>query len=158
MSEPDEDRAQRPLQVVEAVFRRMVARYGSDWMHKWAAVDIEDVKRDWAMVIGHFSRDSIAYGLRFLPEKPPTSTQFAAVCQRAPLPEVKRLARPKADPEKVADVVIAVKAALGGAGADPLAGARHLRQREEAGERLTMAQRAFWRAALKREINMEFSE
>lgn len=56
--------------------------------------------------------------------------------------------------DTVADMVARTKARIP-ADSDPLAGARRLRAREEAGERLTLAQKELWRTALRREIDAQ---
>lgn len=150
-----EEPRQRALALVDLVFGRMLARYGDEWVRKWTGVEVEDLKTDWARTIGHYSRDAIAYGLRFLPERAPNAHQFAAVCMRAPPPPSPRLTAPKADPIRVAEAVTAARGALSQIDSDPLSGARQLRAREQRGERLTMAQREFWRMALAREIATE---
>lgn len=152
LQERPEDPRARALVVVDAVFARMIARYGDEWVRKWAGVEASDLKADWARTIGHFGREALAYGLRYLPERPPNAAQFAAICVRAPEPKPARLAAPKADPERVADAMVAAKRVMSGVDGDPLAGARSLRQRELRGERLTMTQRSFWRTALAREL------
>jgi hypothetical protein len=63
-------------------------------LHKYEGVDLEDVKRDWAEVLGGFADhpEAIEYALKNLPDhKAPNAMEFAAVCRRAPAKEVPML-------------------------------------------------------------------
>jgi hypothetical protein len=158
---------------VDAIFARMTVRYGSAWFAKWDGVPIESVKADWARELEGVSRYAIVYALGFLPSDfPPTVSAFLAICRRAPdraeaAPEI---AGPKADPQRVAEILGRVPRV---AGQDPKAWARRLREREEEhggvlenGKRMTLAQRDMWRAALhwvraesdEREIHSQLAE
>lgn len=132
--------------LVELVLARMEVRYGVLWARMWENVPPEAVKADWAAELAGMSKHAVHYGLRFLPlDRPPTSAAFKAICNRAPAPDFKRLSAPRQQPPSA---VVDWKPRFG---ADPLAGARRLRDRELSGERLTFAQREFWRIALARE-------
>lgn len=76
-----------PLRWTEEILRRLSVRYGRDFLHKYEGVDLEDVKRDWAEVLGGFADhpEAIEYGLKNLPDhKAPNAAEFAALCRRAP--------------------------------------------------------------------------
>lgn len=131
------------VELVEQVLARMEVRYGVLWARMWEGVPPEAVKADWVEQLHGLPPYAVHYGLRFLPlDRPPTVAAFKAICSRAPPPNNARLPAPGSS------VPSAVKNWKPSFGADPLAGARHLRQREEQGERLTPAQKEFWRTAL----------
>lgn len=95
-----------PESWVERIFARLSVRYGTDWTSKWTGVDPAAIKADWANELGGFSADALSYALGFLPiDRPPTASQFRAICNRAPAapfvePKI-ALDAPKADPERL---------------------------------------------------------
>lgn len=140
-------------ELVERLFARLAVRYGSAWLAKWQGIDIAAVKADWSEVLGGFERnpEAIRHALAHLPEdRPPTATQFRALCIGRPEPALPALSAPAASPAVVAMVMDAVKPK---SGVDPKEWAHRLRKREQQYERLTPAQRAMWRKALKTESN-----
>lgn len=135
-------------QTVDAIFRRLLARYGSAWNAKWAGVPEEDVKTDWANVLGRFSREAVLYALEYLPEFPPTAGQFREICIRAPQrePEQQLLDAPKPDPARLAAELERLHQMLKDRA--PKQWAYDLQEKERSGERLTEVQRQAWREAL----------
>jgi hypothetical protein len=104
---------------IESIFDCMLARYGSAWRAKWQGVSPEAVKADWANVLSGYGNSAIGYGLSYLPDDfPPTASQFAAICRRAPAkPESKpkQLAMPEVTEEqrqRVRDLLAATRAKL----------------------------------------------
>lgn len=137
-------------ELVELVLARLEVRYGVLWARMWEHVPPEAVKADWMQEIGSMPAYAVHYALRYLPaDRPPNATAFKAICVRAPAPNTPRLSAPRSQrPGAVADWKPCF-------GADPLAGARSLREREQRGERLTQFQKGFWRTALARELAAE---
>lgn len=91
-------------ETVEAIFRRLSTRYGSAWAAKWAGLPVEDVKADWARVLGGQTKESVLYALDYLPDFVPTAHQFREICNRAPRTEQARLPAPKPTEESKAKV------------------------------------------------------
>ncbi len=133
--------------LIDRLFAALATRYGAAWARMWEGLEAEDVKADWSRVLGGCDGETLRYALEHLPDKPPIATEFRAICRRAPTREAPRLPGPPANPQRVASLVARV--AGGPAGRDPKAWARDLKAREEAGERLTQAQREMWREATR---------
>ena len=133
--------------LVEDIFARMLARYGSSWRAKWQGVDPEAVKADWAQMLSGASFDSISYGLSYLPvDFPPTAGQFAELCRQR---RVKPLALPSPEGVPMPPDVAAELAKIGKEGkGSPKAWAYGLRDHEAAGEIISSNQRTMYRAAL----------
>lgn len=147
-----------PSSWVDSLFARLAVRYGAEWLAKWKGIDMAAVKTDWATELGGYAANpkAIAHALEHLPDRPPTVSQFLALCRgmHDPGEQPKQLTTPKAKEESVQrakelGVSIASKAGL--------QWARDLRQRERACARLTAAQRAMWREGLKFEMEAEAS-
>ena len=130
---------------VDRLFARLQVRYGSAWTAKWAGIEPDAVKADWQDVLGSvFARNpqAIVYGLDHLPEFPPNSGAFLAICMgyRSPM---EQLPGPKSKPDPA--MVSAVSAVLQKPdGYDPAREcADNLRARKErSGGKLEPAQRA----------------
>ena len=72
---------------IERLFARLQIRYGNRWTRMWEGIDPEAIKADWEeslRPLAFRNPEAITYGLENLPENPPTSDQFKAVCLRAP--------------------------------------------------------------------------
>ena len=136
---------------VDAIFTRLSVRYGSEWVRKWDGVDIAAVKADWASELAGLASnpDAIKHALAHLPaDRPPTVTQFRALCIGTPEIAVVQLKGPASSSQVVnAAVSNALSAQTGHNGGKDWA--RRLRKREQLGERLSPVQRAFWREALR---------
>jgi hypothetical protein len=141
-----------PSQLVDVIFGRMLARYGSAWLAKWAHVPLEAVRADWAEQLDNYGLVSINHGLMHLPEDfPPTAAQFRRICNGRPDPQPLAIERPKANPQRVADLIATARAALiERTKKRPFKWAFELQEREKAGERLSPAQMSDWRAALEK--------
>lgn len=135
--------------LIDLIFTKCSLVYGRDFLSRWEGLDISEVKADWHREIGHMSPHAILYGLERLPaDKPPTVLQFRSLCHGRPETAPKQIAGPASS----SDVVnAAIAKALAGKKGDegPRGWANRLRIREQQAERLTMAQRDMWRAALK---------
>lgn len=136
-----------PLPWVEALFARMLVRYGSLWLMQWEGVPAEALAADWAAELAGLSDVALRYGVANLPlDKPPTLGQFKALCLRAPEAQQPLIDAPPANPERVARLLARARAALHER--SHLQWAYDLQARESRGEDLTARQRADWRAAL----------
>jgi hypothetical protein len=146
-----------PPRSVDALFARLLVRYGAQWLRMWEHVEPEDVKADWEQVLKGMPGYKLLHGLEHLrPERPPTATQFRALCLGLPTRrELYRLPRPSANPVRVAEMCARAKARVAEGASDPLRTARQLRDRERNGERLSFAQREHWRARLRHETTTE---
>lgn len=138
-------------ETVDAIFARMLARYGSAWIAKWQGVPMDAVKADWASVLDGASKEQILYALQYMPlEFPPTSAQFRSLCCRAPAPTQPIALPAPRDPERTADLAVAARQAsqLGKQGADPKEWAIRMQTRDMGGEKITVTMRAMYREAL----------
>lgn len=137
-------------ETVDAVFTRMVARYGNTWLAKWDGVPLVDLKADWGRVLANASRPALLYGLDNLPEFPPTAHQFREVCTRAPAPDTPRLPQPKPDRARVAaELAKLAEARPDGSPRLPTDWIAALEARRNAGEPMTIYQADCLRIARK---------
>lgn len=140
---------------VDAVFARMLVRYGSAWLRMWDGVDIDAVKADWAQELAGLEGkpSSIKHALENLPaDRPPSVTQFKALCANSP-DIFKALPEPKADPQRVNEALGRMRQMK--VGVRPNQWAYDLQARELAGEILNSTQRAAWRESLGRTAQPE---
>lgn len=94
-----------PLPWVDRIFDKLTLVYGQAFLRRWADIDLNAVKSDWAHELAGFEHHpkAIAWALQNLPtDKPPTVLDFKFLARRAPPDELPRLEAPKADPERVA--------------------------------------------------------
>ena len=89
----------------------------------------------------------VSWALDNLPERCPNAIQFRHLCAAAPDTEAPMLPSPSADPERVAQAIDMISKAPQ-AFTDPKAWAKRLQARELGGEKLGMAQKTMYRAAL----------
>jgi hypothetical protein len=137
-----------PQDWVDRLFARISVRYGAAWTRMWEGIDMQAVKSDWAYELGGMQDhpDAVRFGLQHMnPDKPPTASQFRALCNRMPDKAHHALPPPKADPTVIAKVreILASTATR-----SPTAWAAALRDRERSGEVLTKPQRDAWRAVI----------
>lgn len=138
----------QPLPLVQAIFAKMVIRYGTLWTGRFAGADEMLVLRDWGMGLARFRKEAIVWALEYLPEdSPPLLGQFKSLVAMAPKPQQQAIEAPKPDPHRVAAELGRMRTIQ--TGRDRLQWAYDLQERERNGERLTMGQRAAWRAALE---------
>lgn len=141
------------LQAIDRLFDRLASTYGGEWVRKWDGVEAVAVKSMWAHELAGFAKNlkAIAWALENLPERCPNLIEFRNLCRSAPVPEVRMLPEPKADPARVA----AEFAKLGNiiASDKPAHGmkdwAYRLKARDERGEKLSGYQRRCYQAALR---------
>ena len=134
--------------IMDRLFSALTLRYGASFLRQWPDVATDAIKADWVDVLGGFlgKLDSMRHALDNLPaDKPPNAMQFRDACARAPVPPLKQLPSPPANPELVAKAMAGMlkkatsepQAAL-----NPAAGVvARLDELERGGMRLTQAQR-----------------
>lgn len=144
-------RSSLPDAWVARIFDKLTVTYGAAWLRKWEGADVSAVRADWGHELRGFqqSPNAIKHALEHLPPAdPPTVLQFRELCLKAPQFAPKQLPPPPADPAVVAKASAVVKRL--GTRLDR-AWAIALREREQRGDKLTMAQKDMWREALKHE-------
>lgn len=141
-------------EATEYVLRMLHATYTGEWERSMGGAPIADVKTVWHSALEPFTTNEVGkrrilWALKNLPDRPPNSRQFAALCRIAPMPETPTLPEPKADPE----LVRAELSKLGAIKTDIQSGdmrdwARRLIVRHEAGDRIRPISLRFARQAL----------
>lgn len=137
-----------PLPWVEKIFTKLILVYGRSFLDRWAGLEIDAVKADWAHELAALERspNSITYALQNLPaDKPPTVLEFRKIAWSAPAADMPQIAHKKATPENIA-------AALAGlsnhTGINPKDWARRILARHESGEKLNPTSFLFAKQAL----------
>jgi len=85
-----------PLPYVERIHQRLMVRYGSAWVSKWAGVDQAAIQADWAAQLDGMTPDQIKAALSNLPpEFPPTCAAFRKLGESAVdrLPDAREVLR-----------------------------------------------------------------
>ena len=72
------------LEVVDAIWNKMLVTYGSEWSRKFGDQPLDEVKGAWADELRGYTIDQIKYGLSMLGERPPNLIQFKDLCKKAP--------------------------------------------------------------------------
>ena len=92
-----------PIPVIERLFQRLTATYGSEFVNKWDKVPLNDVKTAWSYELSFCSDNlnSIGWALQNLPDRCPNLIEFKSLVKHAPRPTTIALETPKAS----ADVV-----------------------------------------------------
>jgi hypothetical protein len=143
-----------PANWVDAIFDRLSLIYGQAFQRRWADLDLNAVKSNWAHELAGFANHpkAIAYALENLPaDSPPTVLQFKFLARRAPPDELPRLEAPKADPDRVAEELAKLAPIKAAPRSRPNTDwARRIIEREEAGEILNPTTRKMARAALSK--------
>lgn len=136
---------------VERIFLKLSVTYGQAFLRQYDGVDMADVKANWGHELSGFQQhpDAIRYGLENLPpDRSPSVLQFKEICRRTPSHQpIKALPLPPVNPVMVEKVKTAFKRPDGRT--DSRDWATKLKEREEAGEILTLAQRNAWREAMR---------
>jgi Arc/MetJ-type ribon-helix-helix transcriptional regulator len=132
-----------PESWVEALFERLIVRYGAAFMRQYEQCEPALVKADWAQVLGGFQSrpDAIRYAIDNLPnERPPNALQFRALCNSVPEPPPPpQIEGPKPQPSRVAALLDRMRAATEAQRAGPDMVASRLREIAKT-RRLTQAQ------------------
>lgn len=83
-----------PLPYVERIHQRLLVRYGSAWVSKWAGVDQAAIQADWAEVLDGMKPEAIKAALANLPEDfPPTATAFRRLGETHTPPDAREVLR-----------------------------------------------------------------
>ncbi len=92
---------------IDWLFRRLHAKYGSEWSRQWDGMPISDAKSDWSCELAwtFCQPDVIRFALQNLPERCPNSIQFRNICRAAPAKSAVLLAEPKSNPVFIAKVL-----------------------------------------------------
>lgn len=141
-----------PANWVDRIWDKLTLTYGQSFLRRWADMDLNAVKSDWAHELAGFEAHpkAIAWALQNLPpDSPPTVLQFKFLARRAPPDELPRLEAPKADPDRVAEELAKLAPIKAAPRSRPNTDwARRIIEREEAGEILNPTTRKMARAAL----------
>ena len=90
--------------MVDMIHTKLAIRYGSRWLQLYDGIEpalFPLIKADWCEVLSGVSLKTALYALQNLPRTyPPIATEFAALCQRAPVPQAVCLPRPTMTPAK----------------------------------------------------------
>ncbi|SAK63413.1 hypothetical protein AWB80_02862 [Caballeronia pedi] len=80
--------ARVPDHVIDSLFRRMAAMYGSAYVDKWRAVPIKDMREQWAQGLAFVSSDDLRYGIArlFHHPGPPDLPTFIGLCRHEAVP------------------------------------------------------------------------
>lgn len=88
-----------PVPWIDRIFDKLTLTYGQSFLRRWADIDLNAVKSDWAHELAGFAQHprAIAWALQNLPpEKPPTVLEFRALARKAPAEDTPRLEAPTA--------------------------------------------------------------
>lgn len=145
-----------PTAWIDRIFDKLTLVYGQSFLRRWADIDLNAVKSDWAHELAGFAQHprAIAYALDHLPpERPPTVLEFRAVARRAPPEDLPKLDAPKADPERVARELAKLAPArkLKTSPVDRLAWARAIVARADGGASVAMGTLKIAKSALAEE-------
>lgn len=88
-------------ELIDVIFKKCTLRYGRDFTGRWEGLDINDVKDDWAHELHGIKPETVAHGLKNLPDKPPTVKDFINACKGAPEVPLVQIDRPAANPELI---------------------------------------------------------
>jgi hypothetical protein len=127
-----------PRDAVEQIFEKLTLVYGVDFMNRYRGLEYDDVVADWARELAGFARnpDAIRFALENLPAgKPPTVLEFRDLARRVPR-IAQALPPPAATPNVLQAELKRMDAIRRRAPVDPLAWARRLVARHEAGEKV----------------------
>lgn len=143
-----------PADVVDQLFRRMVATYGRRFWAQWEGVDPADVKAVWARELGGYvdRPEVFAWAFENMPEQPPNAIEFRNLCRRAPPKPTQALPEPPADPERVRAELAKLQHIVRPEYRATRQWAQRVIERHEAGERVSSAALRDARAALRRNV------
>jgi len=142
---------------VERIWSAMRATYGASFDRQWQCPEGEEparhvagLKAHWARELGAFlgNPDALRHGLENLPPHTPNLVEFREICRARPDRPVPELPAPPADAGRVAEALGKLRAPQG-ASLGYRVWAVRLREREQAGEPLSLFARAAWREVLQ---------
>lgn len=143
-----------PSAWIDRIFEKLTLVYGAEFLNRWKGVPLEEVKADWARELDGLENrpEAIKYALDHLPtDKAPTVLQFRELTRRAPEKQAIALPPPEVNPAAVARAIEMASKAFN-TPVDRLARQREHMAMELRGERISPAQRDFWRRALRTEL------
>ena len=130
---------------IDRLFARLLVRYGTMWTGMWRGIDEDAVKADWAGELRGLTGEALAYGLENLPpDRPPTATQFRAICLASRRDERQPALTDNTRPRPNLERLRAELARLREAAATehhPLEWVDRLLERQAGGEKMSAAQR-----------------
>jgi hypothetical protein len=136
-----------PASWVDALLNRLTVRYGAAFMRHYtsANVSFDDLRADWAQVLGTCTAGQIAFGLASLdPDRAPNAAQFRALCKAMPGVDLPALPAPNPSGlRRMAEVLAPLK--RNGITFEELLA--HHRGRRDRGEPMSPAQRDWLKAA-----------
>lgn len=144
-----------PIEWVDKLFHKFALVYGVHIARQYSGLDPIEVKQEWARCLGGFRDrpDAIKFALENLPsDRCPTMLQFRDLCRQSPKPAVLGLDAPKAD-KVVVDKEMAKIVRDAFRVTDPLGWAKKLKERHDAGERLSSLQIKAYQEALNDTIS-----
>lgn len=147
-----------PASWVDELLRRLTVRYGAAFMRQYTAADVkpDDIRADWAQVLGTCNAEQIAFGLASLdPDRAPNAAQFRALCKAMPVGSMPALPAPSAHGLKRMAEVLKPLQRTGVTFEELLA---HHRGRRDRGEKFSPAQRAWLKAAEEKVGGVERDE
>lgn len=81
--------------MIDELFLKFAAYYGSQFLSKWAGIDIDMVKSEWADGLEQFTVETVGKALDYVRENcefPPSLPEFIKICKEfKPRPEEKVL-------------------------------------------------------------------
>ena len=143
-----------PSAWIDRIFEKLTLVYGAEFLNRWKGVPLEEVKADWGCELDGLENrpEAIKYALEHLPtDKAPTVLQFRELTRRAPEKQAIALPPPEVNPAAVARAIEMANKAFN-TPVDRLARQREHMAMELRGERISPAQRDFWRRALRGEL------
>lgn len=126
---------------VDKIFKKLSLVYGRDFASRWEGLDVAEVKADWAHELAGFEANpkTIAHALQNLPPaKPPTVLEFRALAIKCPTEAVPAIQAPPADPEKIAEQLLAMEPTRKRPMVDSKGWARRIIGRHKAGDRIKL--------------------
>lgn len=153
-----------PYGHIDDLWRFMRQRWGTLFDQMWAtpagltpaqlSAYFDEQRKAWDMELGKLTKAQVGYGKVHLPPRPCTLIEFKALCLRAPDLSAVKDARKLPAPanRQAAARVREDNATIIGISSDPLRRQRQHMVDEIAGVHVSLANKAFWRQALRHEI------
>lgn len=150
---------------IERIFARLSGIYGSEFTYKWADVDNDALKAEWADALGGFHADDIGAALQSCRAQPkaPNLPEFASMCRQNMNTRTTKQIPPLTPAERVAAAKVAQKVAQSMSEKKENPNGRkqwayRLMEREAKGESLPHVSKMFWREALGYSLDTDVTE
>lgn len=145
-----------PIRVIDRIFERLSATYGSPFLAMWRDIPIEAVKAAWAHELAGFADrlDSLGWALDHLPERPPNAIEFRNLARTAPPPPEPELQLPAPNPQRVREALEAARQGLIAGDelpGDRLGWAKRILAKAQAGEKVSSASLSMARQAIQKQ-------